>query len=71
MDGIALQKADLPTLAVQDGSAVGLSGTSPVDQGAAGASAGTDGNPAKSNCRQGGDATVAQDGLLDMNFCLK
>ncbi len=71
-DGTALQKVDLLTLAVQQGgSAAGLSGTSPTDQGAAGASAGTGGNPAKGNCRQGGEATVAQDGLLDMNFCLK
>lgn len=70
-DGTALQKVDLPTLAVQGGGAAGLSGTSPTDQGAAGAGAGTGGNPAKGNCRQGGEATVAQDGLLDMNFCLK
>lgn len=70
-DGTALQKADLPTLALQGGSAAGLSGTFPTDQGAAGAGAGTGGNPTKGNCRQGGEATVAQDGLLDMNFCLK
>jgi prepilin-type N-terminal cleavage/methylation domain-containing protein len=70
-DGTALQRADLPTLAAKGGSAAGLNETSPAEQGAAGAGAGTGGNPAKGNCRQGGEATVAQDGLLDMNFCLK
>jgi type IV pilus assembly protein PilE len=70
-DGTALQKADLPTLAVRDGGAAGLNGTSPTGQGAAGAGIEAGGNLTKGNCRQGGEATVAQDGLLDMNFCLK
>ena len=70
-DGTVLQKADLPTLAVQGGSVAGLSEPSSAEQGAVGDGAGTGGNPAKGNCRQGGEATVAQDGLLDMSFCLK
>jgi prepilin-type N-terminal cleavage/methylation domain-containing protein len=28
-------------------------------------------NQTKLHCKDGGEATVAQDGLLDMNFCLK
>jgi prepilin-type N-terminal cleavage/methylation domain-containing protein len=70
-DGTALQKSDLLTHAVQGGSAAGLNGLSLADQGAVGAGSGTGANPAKGNCRQGGEATVAEDGLLDMNFCLK
>lgn len=70
-DGTALKKADPTTLAAQDGNAGGSNGTFPGDQRAAGAGAETGGSPAKNNCRQGGEATVAEDGLLDMNFCLK
>lgn len=44
---------------------------SPTDQGVGESNAGTGGTSAKGNCRQGGEATVAQDGLLDMNFCLR
>lgn len=70
-DGTALQKTDVVTLAGPDGNSTGSSGIHPADQGAkAGAGIGGE-NPAKGNCRQGGEATVAQDGLLDMNFCLK
>lgn len=43
----------------------------PTDQGAGGSNTETGGTSAKANCRQGGEATVAQDGLLDMNFCLR
>lgn len=32
---------------------------------------GTGGKEQKANCRAGGEATVAEDGLLDMNFCLR
>lgn len=31
----------------------------------------TGGNEQKASCRTGGEATVAEDGLLDMNFCLR
>lgn len=69
-DGTALQQADPLTLVALGGTTAGSSGMSPTDQGAA-AGAGTGGNQGKGNCRQGGEATVAQDGLLDMNFCLR
>lgn len=66
MEGTTLQKADLVTLAAQGRGSTGSSGTSSSssDQGV-----GT--NPTKAHCKDGGEATVAQDGLLDMNFCLK
>ena len=44
---------------------------SPLDQGMSGSNVGTGSASQKGNCRQGGEATVAQDGLLDMNFCLR
>lgn len=70
-DGTALQKTDLITLARSAGNSPGSSGSHPADQGAK-ADAGLGGkNSGTGNCQQGGEATVAQDGLLDMNFCLK
>lgn len=62
---ITLEKVDPIVLSSFSGS------HSPMDQGAGGSNAETGGSPAKGNCRQGGEATVAQDGLLDMNFCLR
>jgi hypothetical protein len=34
-------------------------------------SMGTPRKAQQDDCRKGGEATVAADGLLDMNFCLK
>jgi prepilin-type N-terminal cleavage/methylation domain-containing protein len=47
----------------------GDSGSNPIAGG--GAAAGQTGQERKLSCREGGEATVAADGLLDMNFCLK
>ena len=60
-----LEKVDPVALSSATGS------YSPTDQGVGGSSGGTGGASQKENCRQGGEATVAQDGLLDMNFCLR
>ena len=65
-DGTTLQKADLVTLAAQGRSPTG---SSPTPSSSADQQAST--NPTKVHCKDGGEATVAQDGLLDMNFCLK
>jgi prepilin-type N-terminal cleavage/methylation domain-containing protein len=63
--GTALRTVDPVAVVGLTGDSTALSGTpSAVDQGV-----GT--NPTKLHCKNGGDATVAQDGLLDMNFCLK
>lgn len=71
-DGTALQKVDPVTLAGQNGGTTGSSEIHPADRGVGETSTGIGrGNSDKGNCRQGGEATVAQDGLLDMNFCLK
>ena len=67
--GTALQKADPVTLAGQTGRPIGSSGIHPaVGETSPGIGRG---NSDKASCQQGGEATVAQDGLLDMNFCLK
>lgn len=66
-----MQKADPVALSTLVGSQPGSSGAPLMDQGVGGPGAATGGTPAKANCRQGGEATVAQDGLLDMNFCLR
>jgi len=44
---------------------------SQTDQGVGGSNVGAGNSVQKESCRQGGEATVAQDGLLDMNFCLR
>ncbi len=66
-----LQRADPITMSALTGSQAGSSGVPSMDPGVGGSNGETGGTPAKANCRQGGEATVAQDGLLDMNFCLK
>lgn len=65
-EGITLQKTDLVTLAAQSRGPTGSSNTpsSSFDQEVRT-------NPTRPHCRDGGESTVAQDGLLDMNFCLK
>jgi prepilin-type N-terminal cleavage/methylation domain-containing protein len=69
---IAMMKADPSAIAVQAGGLSGGNGnSSPAPIGAGGAPAGASGNASKPSCKEGGEATVAADGLLDMNFCLK
>lgn len=72
-DGQAsLKKADPNVLGAQIGGTLGGSGAAGADSmGAGGATAGIGGSAQKASCREGGEATVAADGLLDMNFCLK
>lgn len=69
---VSMTKADPITLAAQMGSASGGnggSGQSPLGtEGSFPAPATQD---AKLGCRNGGEATVAEDGLLDMNFCFR
>jgi len=69
---IGLKKANPIALAAQvrgDSSGGGNSTATPT--GAGGVIPGSGGDQTKLGCREGGDATVAADGLLDMNFCLK
>lgn len=69
---IGIMKADPAALAAQKGGIAGGNGNSRPDPvGPGTVSTGTGGNTIKPSCRQGGDATLAEDGLLDMNFCLK
>ncbi|UVT20890.1 MAG: prepilin-type N-terminal cleavage/methylation domain-containing protein [Nitrospira sp.] len=70
-DGTFLQRTDPVKLAGPSGGATESGGALSADQGTGGAGAGAGSNSAKANCRQGGEATVAADGLLDMNFCFK
>ncbi|MEK9142105.1 MAG: prepilin-type N-terminal cleavage/methylation domain-containing protein [Nitrospirota bacterium] len=64
-EGTTLRRIDSVT-------AVGLGGGSPGSSSTSSFSdQGVGGNPTKPHCKDGGEATVAQDGLLDMNFCLK
>lgn len=64
-EGTALREVDPITVIGLAGSSIGSSGILPSFDQRIGA------NPTKPHCKDGGDATVAQDGLLDMNFCLK
>lgn len=63
---IGLMKADPLTIAAKAGGASDESGDS---AGAGGAGSGSGGDQTKPSCRQGGEATVMADGLLDMSFC--
>jgi len=65
---VVITKTNAASLAAQTGSAVGGDGDSNVS---AMGSGGTAGSTPKLSCKEGGEATVAADGLLDMNFCLK
>lgn len=62
---ITLQKGDPIALSALTGR------NQPSDQEVGGSNMGTGGSSSKPTCREGGEATVAQDGLLDMNFCLR
>jgi hypothetical protein len=61
---VGLMSADPIALAAQIGGDSGGSGNSSADP------AGAGGDQTKPSCKEGGDATVAADGLLDMSFCL-
>ena len=63
-EGTALRAVDPVAVVGLAGGSTASSGTPALDQGIGA-------NPTKPPCKEGGDATVAQDGLLDMNFCLK
>jgi prepilin-type N-terminal cleavage/methylation domain-containing protein len=69
---VGVTKADPITLAAQMGGASGAGGDSGLSpsgpEGASGTPAAKD---AKLGCKSGGEATVAADGLLDMNFCFR
>lgn len=67
-EGVVIQKADAAALAGLEPGTRKPSATLSMDQGSGATPAGS---APKTNCRQGGEATVEQDGLLDMNFCLK
>lgn len=71
-DGVTtFQKVNPGALARLGGGQSGDGGTVLRDQESGGALSGAGGKPSKANCREGGEATVADDGLLDMNFCLR
>ncbi len=69
--GIILKKRDVGTLARQSHALTPLSGLPSRAEGQGELSIGTQGKSQQEDCRKGGEATVAADGLLDMNFCLK
>jgi hypothetical protein len=66
---VGLMKTDPLTLAKAGGSMNGSGDSAAGTEGAGGATPGSGGDQTKPGCRQGGEATVAADGLLDMNFC--
>jgi len=70
-DGMTIQKTDVGTLARQSQGMTAPSGMSSRAEGEVEMSMGTQRKAQQEDCRKGGDATVAADGLLDMNFCLK
>jgi prepilin-type N-terminal cleavage/methylation domain-containing protein len=70
-EGSTVQPMDLGTLAHQSQGMTSPSGIPSSDQGQVETSMGTPRKSQQDDCRKGGEATVAEDGLLDMNFCLK
>lgn len=70
-DGTTLQRTDVGTLARQSPGSASPGRMSSSVQGPVEMSMGTQKKGQQDDCRKGGDATVAADGLLDMNFCLK
>lgn len=71
-DGTTLRKTDVGALAHQSQSLTSPSGMSSRAEGQVETtSMGTQRKAQQDDCRKGGEATVAADGLLDMNFCLK
>lgn len=69
--GITLQRRDVGTLARQSQDLTPLSGVASRAEGQVELSIGIQRKLQQEDCRKGGEATVAADGLLDMNFCLK
>ncbi|MBL8073912.1 MAG: prepilin-type N-terminal cleavage/methylation domain-containing protein [Nitrospira sp.] len=69
--GTTLQKRDIGTLVRQSQGLHPLSGMSSRAEGQVETSIGIQRKTQQEDCRKGGEATVAADGLLDMNFCLK
>jgi prepilin-type N-terminal cleavage/methylation domain-containing protein len=70
-DGTTLQKQEVGTLARQSHGMSLPIGISSSPEGQMEMSTGTQRKPQQEDCRKGGEATVAADGMLDMNFCLK
>ncbi len=70
-DGTRLQKMEVGTLARQSGGSSLPVGLSSRAEGQMEMGTGTQRKAQQEDCRKGGEATVAADGLLDMNFCLK
>lgn len=70
-DGTTIQKTDVGTLTRQSHALSSPSGMSSGSEGQVEMSMGTQRKAKQEDCRKGGEATVAADGLLDMNFCLK
>ena len=70
-EGTTLQKKEVGTLARQSGGGSLPVGMSSTAEGPMEISTGTPRKAQQEDCRKGGEATVAADGLLDMNFCLK
>lgn len=65
---VALMKADPLTLAAKAGGN-GSGDSSDTSGGGMGVDSGSGGDQIKPSCKQGGEASLAEDGLLDMNFC--
>ncbi|HRI37710.1 MAG TPA: prepilin-type N-terminal cleavage/methylation domain-containing protein [Nitrospira sp.] len=70
-DGTTLQKQEVGTLARQSQALPLPIGMSSSPEGQTEMSTGTQRKAQQEDCRKGGEATVAADGMLDMNFCLK
>ena len=69
---VGVAKADPKVLAAQLRSGSAGDGSLPTNpMGAGGATSGSGSTEPKPGCSEGGDATVAADGLLDMTFCLQ
>lgn len=67
---VSMSKTDPKLLAAQGGGTAVLNGTTTATSvGSDGAAFGTGGSQSKPTCKSGGEATLAADGLLDMNFC--
>lgn len=66
---VVLMKADPLTLAAKAGGGTGSGDVSDTSGGGIGADSGSGGDQPKPSCKQGGEASLAADGLLDMNFC--
>ncbi len=70
-DGITFHKKNVGTLTRQTQGVPSPIGMSSRAEGQVDMGQGTQRKTPREDCRKGGEATVAADGLLDMNFCLK